>query len=47
MLEVIIPSNRNTIIKQIKALEWQIKRDNQKDKQIHLQVLNELKRALK
>lgn len=45
MLKIVIPDNEVKIKQQIKALQWQIQHDNPKDKQIHIQALQELKKA--
>ena len=48
MLKVEIPENKEKIIKQIKALEYQLERDtNATDRKIHEQALRDLKEALK
>ena len=47
MLILEIPSDKDKIKKQIKALEYQLTIDTDiKDKEIHQQALNDLKRAL-
>lgn len=45
MLQVVIPSNKSTLERQIKALKRLIKTDNPKDKQIHSQALERLEKA--
>lgn len=47
MLKVEIPNDKNKIIKQIKALEYQLTQDiNEKDRKIHQQALEDLRKAL-
>lgn len=46
--QVEIPTTKQKIIKQILALEWQIKHDDNKtDKEIHEAALHELRMGLK
>lgn len=48
MLKFEVPKDKEKIEKQIKALEYQISIDTvEKDKEIHMMALNELKEALK
>ena len=46
MLKIEIPKSKDKIRQQISALEWQIKRDNDTDKERHDEALYRLKRAL-
>lgn len=47
MLNVVIPNDRTRIIKTIEALKWQVERDtNDKDREIHLQAIKDLEKAL-
>lgn len=47
MLNVVIPKDRKRIKRQIEALKWQVERDtNDKDRQIHLQAIKDLEKAL-
>lgn len=46
-LKVVTPEDKEKILKQIEALEWQIKEDkNDKDRQIHKEALKDLKNKL-
>lgn len=46
-IKVVTPEDKDEILKQIEALEWQIKEDtNDKDRQIHKVALKELKDKL-
>lgn len=46
-MQVIIPGDRNKIIKAIQALEYQLKQDtNEKDKQYHREAIERLKKQL-
>jgi hypothetical protein len=48
MLQVIVPQNKSKLLRQIKALEYQLVRDtNDKDKQIHTEALQRLKDSIK
>ena len=48
MLEVVIPSDKNILERQIKALKYAIEHDiREVDKQIHSQALERLEKALK
>ncbi|WP_010236355.1 hypothetical protein [Clostridium arbusti] len=48
MLKVIVPEDKPKLLRQIKALEYQIVRDtNNKDKQIHIIALQRLKNGIK
>lgn len=48
ILKVEIPKDKNKLLKQIQALEWQIKQDTDpKDKVIHQEALKDLKTALR
>lgn len=45
--KVVVPESKEKILKQIEALEWQIKQDkNQKDKEIHEEALRGLRLQL-
>lgn len=47
MLELCIPDSKEKIIKQIKALKWQLERDTRDiDKEIHSHALKSLEKAL-
>lgn len=47
MLKIIVPTEIEQVKKQIKALEYQIKRDiREKDKQIHREALEVLRLSL-
>jgi hypothetical protein len=47
MIEIQIPKDKSEIKRQIEALEWQIKQDkSEKDREIHIQTLRCLKKAL-
>lgn len=42
-VKVVVPTDRNDLIKQIKALDYQISRDtNKKDREIHQDAYNTL-----
>ena len=46
--KVEIPKDKDKLLKQIQALEWQIEQDtNPKDKVIHQEALKDLKKALR
>ena len=46
MLNVVIPNNKTTLERQIKALKYVLKQDtNDKDKQIHSEALEQLEKA--
>lgn len=46
-MQVIVPDDRNKIIKAIQALEYLLKHDtNEKDKQYHIEAIERLKAAL-
>lgn len=46
MLEVVIPTDKKTLERQIKALEYALKQDtNSKDKLIHQEALESLQRT--
>ncbi|MGI6226620.1 MAG: hypothetical protein ACOYJ1_10225 [Peptococcales bacterium] len=47
-MKIEIPKDKDKILKQIQALEWQLKQDtNPKDKVIHQEALKDLKTALR
>lgn len=47
-MKIEIPKDKDKILKQIQALEWQLKQDtNPKDKAIHQEALKDLKTALR
>jgi len=46
-MQVIVPDNRNKIIKAIQALEYQLKHDtSEKDKQYHTEAIERLKKQI-
>ena len=46
MLQIVIPTDKLTLAKQIKALKYALKQDtNDKDKQIHQSALEQLEKA--
>jgi hypothetical protein len=48
LLKVIVPEDKSKLLRQIKALEYQIVRDTrEKDKQIHTEALEILKDSIK
>ena len=48
MLKISIPKDQNKIIKQIRAIKWQLDRDTmEEDKIIHMQAFKELEQALR
>lgn len=48
MLRVIVPKDKDKLLRQIKALEYTIKHDTrEKDKQIHISALQTLKDSIK
>ena len=47
MLEIVIPTDRTTLERQIKALKYALEHDTREvDKQIHSQALERLEKAL-
>ena len=47
MLEIVIPTDKKTLERQIKALKYVLKNDTREvDKQIHLEALERLEKAL-
>ena len=47
MIDIIIPTTKDKLLKQISALQYIISQDtNEKDKEIHIQALEILKKQL-